>query len=74
VSAAMELVDAGMPEKLRVSWRWRQLLLRARLDAQLFIEHGKVNCSNALMVAAFKELALMYYASQAEGRVRPPCT
>ena len=74
VSAALEAVDVGMSDKLKVSWRWRQLLLRGRLDAQLFIDHGRVNCSNALMVAAFKELALIYYASQAEPRVRPPCT
>ena len=73
VSAALEAVDAAMQGKLRVGWRWRLLLLRARIDKQLFL-NGRVNCSNPLMVAAFKELSVIYYAANAYGAVRPPCT
>ena len=73
-SAALEAVDAALPGKQASAWRWRQLLLRARIDVRLLANSGRVTCSDTLMVAAFKELAAMYYASSAFPAVRPPCT
>ena len=53
---------------------WRLLLLRSRIDLQLFADGGKVDCGNAALVAAFAELSRIYYAKDAYPVVRPPCT
>ena len=63
----------GAEERSKAAWRWRQLLLRARLDALIYAD-GHVDCTDAAQLAAFRELATLYYAQGAEQRVRPPCT
>ena len=67
--ATMERVDARLTPQARRSWRWRQLYLRALLDAGLKANGGKPDdrCTEA-----FAELITMYYVADAPGTVRPP--
>ena len=53
----------------RQSWRWRQLYLRALLDAELKANGGK---PNARCNEAFAELIKIYHAENANPAVRPP--
>ena len=36
----MEQADARLTAQARRAWRWRILLLRARIDAQLYVNRG----------------------------------
>jgi len=67
--AAVQRVDAKLTPQARQSWRWRQLYLRALLDAELKANGGKPNdrCK-----AAFAELVEIYHAENANPAVRPP--
>jgi len=67
--AAVQRVDAKLTPQARQSWRWRQLYLRALLDAELKANGGKPNdrCK-----AAFAELIEIYHAENANPAVRPP--
>ena len=65
----MEAVDARLTPQARRSWRWRQLLLRARLDAELKAADG---APTPLCEAAFAELIDLYHAQRADPVVRPP--
>lgn len=65
----MEFVDARLMPQARRSWRWRQLLLRARLDAELKAAGGK---PTPLCEAAFAELIELYHAQRADPAVKPP--
>ena len=76
-AALLEQVDAALARAnpaVAASWRWRVLLLRARIDLQLFANGGAVDCANAALAAAFAELARIYYSANAFPAVRPPCT
>ena len=75
-AALLEQVDAALAinPAVAASWRWRLLLLRSRIDLQLFADGGKVDCGNAALVAAFAELSRIYFAKDAYPAVRPPCT
>jgi hypothetical protein len=67
--ATVKRVDAKLTPQARQSWRWRQLYLRALLDAELKANGGAPNdeCNNA-----FAELIKMYSAENANPTVRPP--
>ena len=65
----MEAVDGRLTPRARRSWRWRQLILRARLDAELKAGGG---APNARCDAAFAELVELYHAQRADPVVRPP--
>ena len=67
--AAMQRADARLPPRARRSWRWRQLYLRALLDAELKGNGGR---PNARCDEAFAELIEIYHAHNAEPHVRPP--
>lgn len=67
--ATMKRVGALLTPQAQKSWRWRQLYLRALLDAELKANGGKPNerCNEA-----FAELIKIYHAENAIGTVRPP--
>ncbi len=67
--ATMQRVDKRLSPQARKSWRWRQLYLRALLDAELKANGGTPNdaCNQA-----FAELIEIYHAENAEPHVRPP--
>jgi hypothetical protein len=67
--AAMQRLDKKLSARAQQSWRWRQLYLRALLDAELKANGGKPNdkCHEA-----FSELIEIYHAQNAEPHVRPP--
>jgi hypothetical protein len=67
--ATMKRVDKLLPSHARKAWRWRQLYLRALLDAELKANGGK---PNDLCNKAFAELIDIYHAQNAEPHVRPP--
>ena len=67
--AAMQRVDGLLTPQAKKAWRWRQLYLRALLDAELKTNGGKPNerCNEA-----FAELVKIYHAENANPAVRPP--
>lgn len=67
--AAMQRVDGLLTPQAKKGWRWRQLYLRALLDAELKANGGKPNdrCNEA-----FAELIEIYHAENAVGTIRPP--
>ena len=67
--ATVKRVDARLTPQARRSWRWRQLYLRALLDAELKANGGSPNDA---CYAAFAELIEIYHAHDAEPHVRPP--
>ena len=67
--ATMKRVDERLAPWARTSWRWRQLYLRALLDAELKANGG---APNDLCNEAFAELIEIYHAQNAEPAVRPP--
>jgi hypothetical protein len=62
-------IDGRLSPQARKSWRWRQLYLRALLDAEMKGNGGKPNdhCN-----AAFAELIKIYHAEKANPCLRPP--
>ena len=67
--ATMKRVDKLLSSHARKAWRWRQLYLRALLDAELQANGPK---PNDLCNQAFAELIDIYHAQNAEPHVRPP--
>ena len=67
--AAMQRIDGLLMPQAKKAWRWRQLYLRALLDAELKTNGGKPNerCNEA-----FAELIKIYHAENADPAVRPP--
>ena len=67
--ATMRRIDGLLTPQAKQAWRWRQLYLRALLDAELKANGGKPNerCN-----AAFAELIKIYHAENANPAVRPP--
>jgi len=65
----LESVKRRLPCYARTSWRWRILLLRARIDDELFRSGGRPTprCEEA-----FAELRELYHAERAEPHVAPP--
>ncbi|MFT5125571.1 MAG: hypothetical protein ACI9TH_000580 [Kiritimatiellia bacterium] len=67
--ATMKRVDTLLSPRARKAWRWRQLYLRALLDAELKTNGGT---PNHLCNQAFAELEEIYHAHNSEPHVRPP--
>lgn len=65
----VQRLDARLSPQARQSWRWRQIYLRALLDAELKTNGGK---PNARCNGAFAELIRIYHARNANPAVRPP--
>ena len=67
--AAMQRVDGLLTPQAKTAWRWRQLYLRALLDAELKTNGGKPNerCNEA-----FAELINIYHAENADPALRSP--
>jgi hypothetical protein len=67
--AAMQRIDGLLTPQAKTAWRWRQLYLRALLDAELKTNGGKPNekCNEA-----FSELIKLYHAENADPAVRSP--
>ena len=67
--ATVQRVDGTLTPQVRKAWRWRQLYLRALLDAELKTNGGSPNdrCKKA-----FAELIEIYHAQKANPTVRPP--
>jgi hypothetical protein len=67
--ATMQRVDGLLTPQAKKAWRWRQLYLRALLDAELKTNGGSPNdkCNEA-----FAELIKIYHAENADPAVRPP--
>ena len=67
--ATVQRVDAKLTPQARRAWRWRQLYLRALLDAELKTNGGSPNdrCKRA-----FAELIEIYHAQKANPTLRPP--
>ena len=66
----MEQADARLTAQARRAWRWRILLLRARIDAQLYLSRGAMQ--GRVLYDAFQELTRIYHAQNAEPAVKPP--
>ena len=66
----MEQADARLTPQARQAWRWRILLLRARIDAQLYLNRGVMQ--GRVLHDAFQELTRIYHAQNAEPAVKPP--
>lgn len=62
-------LDSQLPDSVRRSWRWRILLLRAVLDAELKQSGGKPTAAAA---ACWRELTDLYHAHHAVGACHPP--
>jgi hypothetical protein len=67
--ATMQRIDGLLTPQAKNAWRWRQLYLRALLDAELKTNGGT---PNARCNEAFAELIKIYHAENAIGTVRPP--
>jgi hypothetical protein len=61
--------DAKLPARVRTSWRWRVVYLRAQIDSELVKHQFRVSRK---CVAAFQELTAIYHEQNAHGVVRPP--
>jgi len=66
----MERADARLTAESRQAWRWRILLLRARIDAQLCLTGGTLR--GRVLHDACQELTGIYHAEHAEPYVKPP--
>ena len=67
--ATMRRIDGLLTSQAKKAWRWRQLYLRALLDAELKTNGGK---PNERCTEAFAELIKIYHAENADPAVRPP--
>jgi len=72
--ALLTNVDAAMTQQARAAWRWRMLLLRARIDATLAANGGAM--SGSVLCQAFAELQAIQHvnASKACGVPQVPCS
>ncbi len=61
--------DGRLPARVRSSWRWRVVYLRALIDAELAKHENKVSRK---CLAAFQELTTIYHAQNAKPTLRPP--
>jgi hypothetical protein len=67
---ALALLDAAdLPTYARTGWRWRQLYLRAVIDAELTAHDGAVSDRTE---AALQELSALYHADAAPWYLAPP--
>lgn len=66
----MEKADSRLSPRARYSWRWRVLLLRARIDRELHCGSGE--SGSPILARAFAELTEIYHAQEAFASVCPP--
>lgn len=66
---ALDRAQTHLQPKVRQSWRWRILYLRAVLDREHYASPGR---RTERATEALKELTALYHAEHAEGSVRPP--
>lgn len=67
--ARLQQVEAAMSSHARTAWRWRLLILRAAIDAE--IQRTAGHCS-AQLDEYFEELTRIYHAENAYWSVCPP--
>jgi hypothetical protein len=65
----LERADAKLTPQARKAWRWRILLLRAQLDAELADSAGTPTAKSE---RCFRELTRIYHADGASWVVHPP--
>ena len=61
--------DSKLPARVRSSWRWRVMYLRALIDSELVKHQFRVSRK---CVATFQELTVIYHEQNADGRMCPP--
>jgi hypothetical protein len=61
--------DSKLPARVRSSWRWRVVYLRALIDSELVTHQFRVSRK---CMAAFAELTTIYHEQNAWSVVRPP--
>jgi hypothetical protein len=61
--------DAKLPARVRSSWRWRVVYLRALIDSELVKHQFRVSRK---CVTAFQELIDIYHEQNAHPALRPP--
>ena len=61
--------DATLPARVRASWRWRVVYLRALIDSELVRHQFRVSRK---CMGAFQELTLIYHEQKANPAMRPP--
>lgn len=66
----LEQADARLSSEARRAWRWRILLLRARINAQLYLNGGVAR--GRVLHDACEEITAIYHAQHADGYVKPP--
>jgi hypothetical protein len=66
----LEQADGRLSSAARRAWRWRILLLRARINAQLYLNGGVAR--GRVLHEACEELTAIYHAQHADGYVKPP--
>lgn len=67
--ALLEAADQRLSEGVRQSWRWRTLLLRGIIDADLVRNDFY---ASETVEAALEELTTIYHAERAEVNLAPP--
>jgi hypothetical protein len=67
--AFISKADSRLPERVRASWRWRVVYLRALIDSELVKHESRVSQQ---CLAAFQELVAIYHAQEAHPVLRPP--
>jgi hypothetical protein len=65
----VEQADAQLRDRVRSSWRWRIVFLRALIDSELVKHQFRVSDK---CVAAFQELTTIYHEEHARGLMAPP--
>jgi len=64
-------IDAKLEPRVRASWRWHIVYLRAFIDREMFKTRGKLE--GQALQAAFRELTVIYHAEHAHSMpIRPP--
>jgi hypothetical protein len=66
----LEQADGRLSSAARRAWRWRILLLRARINAQLYLNGGMAR--GRVLHEACEELTAICHAQHADGYVKPP--
>ncbi|MBI3985369.1 MAG: hypothetical protein HY343_00470 [Lentisphaerae bacterium] len=61
--------DRTLPARVQTSWRWRIVVLRALIDAELVRREFRVS---EKCVAAFRELTTLYHAERGYDGISPP--
>jgi len=64
-------IDSKLEPRVRASWRWRIVYLRALIDSEMFKTRGKLE--GQALQAAFRELTVIYHAEHSHSMpIHPP--